>query len=687
MFHAPLARISNDFEWGVTAFAAGVAVYFILPFEPDFRLLAVVSLLLWVVHKIIARYDVQGRWIWPSLFFFCAVLGLTRGAWHSASVDAPTLADRAYWVTGWVEAVERSGRGMRWRIRVTDIEGYGDPPAPHRVRVVVRGGEANGGDSVRVRAVLSPLPGPVVPGGYDPGRKAFFDRIAASGYNISTPEIIPDLSLPPDEHAHRALTKLRYNMARRIRDAAPEETAGLQVALLTGVRSYIPPEQTEALRTAGLAHVLAISGLHMGLLSGGAFYLATFLLALIAPLSRRYDVRKPAAIIGALVATGYLGLSGASVATQRAFIMAIIVYLAVILDRRAFSMRSVAMAAIITLWLHPESLISAGFQMSFAAVAALVVVYQYWQGGRDGYAHGIIARARSGLTTLSITSLVAGAATGGYAIIHFGRMAKYGFIGNLLAMPIFSLFVMPAALATLIMMPFGGEDIPLRIMGGALSVVLYVAETVAGWPGALTHIKGAPPWIIGLYSAGFVVLILGRLRLRMVGLAVIALCFGIWAVQPRADMRVSDSGKVAFWDAQTDEVDTPALYVDTKRSDKYGRAQFVQRAGEADVLTQSYKDARALCDALACRFDIKGRWISIVNHPSEVPDACETADLVILGVRRAGPVANRNCKALLLDQRDFYTGGAHDIFVTETGINAVPAITQTRKARPWASRP
>ena len=181
----------------------------------------------------------------------------------------------------------------------------------------------------------------------------------------------------------RNLVRYRFALSRKIQARAPPNTAGLQAALLTGDRSAIPDEQKKDLRTSGLAHLLAISGLHMGLLAGGVYGLASMLFAMTGPLARRYDMRKYAAILGTITAFGYLMLSGASVSTQRAFIMAVIVFAAIILNRRAVSLRSVALAAAITLMLHPESLMSAGFQMSFAATTALVVVYRSWANKRE----------------------------------------------------------------------------------------------------------------------------------------------------------------------------------------------------------------------------------------------------------------------------------------------------------------
>ena len=693
LWQRPTRTITYDFEWGVAAFAGGVALYFAMPFEPAWEILAFISLFLYGLYLALSYFVKAGRSLWLLVPLLWASLGLFRATWHSHAVAEPPVRESAYTVTGWIEAVERSGTGYRWRIRVSEFEGYGNPPKPYRVRISVRNAKAMAGDAVRLRAILAPPPPPVMPGGYDPARKAYFDRISAYGFRIGTPEFVDLGELSWETRAQRSLAKFRFRLAGRILDSSPEATAGLQVALLTGVRSYIPEDQIIALRTAGLAHVLAISGLHMGLMSGGAFYLATLLLALIAPLSRRYDVRKPAAIIGALVATAYLALSGASVATQRAFIMVIIVYLAVILDRRAFSMRSVSLAALITLLLHPESLVSAGFQMSFAAVAALVVVYQYWQGGRQAYAQGIIARTQSGLVTLSITSLVAGSATGGYAIMHFGRMATYGFLGNLLAMPVFTFVVMPAALATFIAIPLGLEAVPLYVMGQALEFVITVSNWVSDWPGALGHVKAAPAWVLGLYSVAFLWMCLGVVRLRIAAVVIGALCFAAWAKHPVPDMRVSDQGRIAFWEdtkAKTEKAEgRQTLFVSSKRADRYGREQFMQRAGEGEeaVTITPYQDARALCDALACRFEISGHWVSIISHPSEVMEACETSDLVVLTERQSGPVARRGCGDKLLDYRNFASGGAHDIYLSGDTIKIVPAVTQARNARPWGKAP
>ena len=693
------------FDWAIISFAIGIAVYFFLPFEPKLISLLVPIIfvfMIWLGLSIAVKRGSQikniDQFLLISLMLLCVCLGAFRAAHHTKIQATPFLpeARSAYSLTGWVEGVETSGRGFRWRLRISEIENrFGDPvfPGPKRVRVRANIGDIKIGQAVRLKALMTAPPGPVMPGGYDPARRAYFQGIGGYGFAISDPEIISAGPLNFDEKIARTIAQFRYGLADRVLTKASEKTAGLQTALLTGVRSYIPPEQTTALRDTGLAHVLAISGLHMGLLSGGGYFLLAFILALISPLSRRYDVRKFASCFGMMLATIYLIISGAGVSTQRAYIMAMIVFLAVIMDRRAFSMRSVSVAALITLVLHPEGLISAGFQMSFSAAAALVAFYRFWQNfkpppnPRDFNAN-IFARLgrniKRNLGAVTTTSFIAGGATGGFAMLHFNRIANYGMIGNVIAMPVFSALVMPAALMVFLLMPFGWEGPALKVMGLSLDFILYTANAVADLKGSVSHIRSAPGFVIGLYGLGFAGLCIGAIRMKAVSLGVLSVCMLIWALAPQPDVRISDTGQVAFWDKPTD-----TLFVGRVRTDRFGREQFMQRAGKADAQTRTYVDTRALCDSLACRFELKGKTISVVSQPDVLEEECANSDLVVLTTRRAGPRLRRLCAAKLRDGRDFLETGAADIYISQNrqddlDIRIAVSNTPARQARPWA---
>jgi competence protein ComEC len=268
--------------------------------------------------------------------------------------------------------------------------------------------------------------------------------------------------------------------------------------------------------------------------------------------------------------------------------------------------------------------------------------------------------------------------------MHFNRMAKWGFAGNLLAMPIFTFLVMPAALLSLIAMPFGLEAVPLKIMGYSLGALLVISDYVASWPGALAYIKSPYGPVIALYSLGFLWLCLGGKKLRLLSLGIFALCAGLWTFTPTPDMRISDDGRIAI--LKKGQSEKSGLYVSSKRADRYGREQFIQRAGIAEATTYSYQNTLALCDALACRLSFGTRSVSIINHPSEVPQECASSDLVIVVSRRAGPVARRNCSAVLIDARDFKANGAYDVYLSGKTLRLIPSNSKGRQARPWGIR-
>ena len=410
-----------------------------------------------------------------------AGFALAQARTEARTPPAFTVSERAVTVTGWIEAVERGGSRPRLLIAVRSLDGADSPPRRIRVRA---GMEAFiPGDAVTVRAVLSRPPGPAAPGGYDPARAAWFDGVALTGFAVA--DLAP-AELGPGDGLARALAAFRWRLAERIRDKAGPRTGGVAAALLTGERSGVGEDDAEALRLSGLGHILAISGLHMALFAGGVYMAARFAFAAIEPYARARDPRKPAAIVALLAATAYLILSGAAVSTQRAWVMAVVVLLGVLLDRRAFSMRSLALAAFVVVVLAPESVVEAGFQMSFAAVAALIAVYEVWMKIRPERlgAPGLIDRAVDSFGGLTTTSVVAGAATGAFAAFHFQRMAAYGLIANLAAMPVFTFWVMPAGAVALVLAPIGLDGPALMVMDAGLRVVLAIAHWTAALPGA-----------------------------------------------------------------------------------------------------------------------------------------------------------------------------------------------------------
>ncbi|WP_258869639.1 ComEC/Rec2 family competence protein, partial [Paracoccus thiocyanatus] len=268
---------------------------------------------------------------------------------------------------------------------------------------------------------------------------------------------------------------------------------------MTGDRSGIAEETNQIMRDSNLYHIISISGLHMSMLAG--FVYAALRLggvaAQAAGVLRRRPVHKLAAA-GALCASAlYLWLSGGGVATERAFIMVAVMLLAIIADRRAISLRTVAVAACIVLALSPEALTEPGFQMSFAATVALILVQEPWLRlsphlpwwGRP-------------VAMLLLSSLVAGLATAPIAAAHFGRMTQYGLLANMLVVPVVGTLVMPGGVLAALLAPLGLAQPALWLMGLGTAWMLAVAQWIADLEGAVALLPAAPRAVLPLMAVG-----------------------------------------------------------------------------------------------------------------------------------------------------------------------------------------
>ncbi|MGY6629168.1 MAG: ComEC/Rec2 family competence protein [Oceanicaulis sp.] len=659
--------------WLPCALAAGAAAYFALPQEPPAwaarALMGLAILLLAAGVAARSRAVILYVLILAAVFVF----GLAHAQLRTERTAPPPLeiSGRAIAVEGWIEAVERGGTRPRLRIRVTAMEGADDPP--RRIRVRAGLGDLAPGDGVRVRAVLSRPSGPAAPGGYDGGRAAWFDSVALTGYAIAALEPVQ----VEGGGFNRWLAGLRWHLAQRVEAVAGERTGAVAAALLTGERAGVSEADAEALRLSGLGHILAISGLHMALFAGGVFFAVRFMLASIEPLARAHDPRKPAALIAILAATAYLILSGAAVSTQRAWIMACVVLIGVLIDRRAFSLRSLALAALAVLLIAPESVIHAGFQMSFAAVAALIAVYEAWMRVRPAPEGrpGLIGRAMGSFAGLAVTSLVAGAATGAFAAFHFQRMAAYGMVANLLAMPVFTFWVMPVGVMALAAAPFGLEGVFLFAMDHGLRVVLAIAHWTAGLEGAAVQVTAADGRVVAFYAAGFALLTLGLGLARLVGGAVTLAALALWSAQSPPDLMIADGGVLL---ARFE--DGAGFQATNTRRARFASTVFLQRAGEGGAPAER---AELACDPLGCAGrTIEGVLVAVTSSPEALVEDCERADL-ILYQGRASAWRKRRCAAILLDDPAREALGGAEVWIRDGRVIRLRTANDARRGRPW----
>ncbi len=525
--------------WIPVAFGSGIAAYFALPVEPVGWPAAGAAAVL-ALSALFARQRFGLRI--ALLGLAASLAGFAVADWRADRVAAPVIERETgpAWITGTLISKTRQDGGAYRIVIAPDTISRLDPAeVPARIRLKVRTDATAGrpGDVVSVLGILLPPPGPAAPGAFDFGRQAYFLRLGAVGYAVGPIQL--ERAAEPGFAATLAhgVERLRMHLTERIVAALPPPRGAVAAALMTGDRDGIPEEVLSNLRDAGLAHLLAISGLHMALFAGALFWTVRGLLALSPRLALTAPIKKWAAATALVGAFAYLLISGGSVATQRAFVMFALIFTAVMLDRPAITMRNVALAAMVVLILAPESLVQASFQMSFAAAAALVAFYEAarpvlarWNEGAAE--RGIIARALFYIAGIGLTSLVASLATAPFAAFHFNRVVDFGLVANLAAMPIVGIIVMPAALAAFFAMPLGLEAAPLWVAGQGIGAILWVAESVASWPGSVTVVPAMPVAALGALVLGGLWLALWRGPLRWAGTLGIVAGLGFAIVQP-----------------------------------------------------------------------------------------------------------------------------------------------------------
>lgn len=532
-----LAQRGHLFPWAPVFLALGIGGYFSLPIEPV--LLDYVMTLGFGSVCIGAAVRWPGGWATLGWALALTAAGFGLAGLRAHRVTGPVLDWRYYGpVEGRVVALDRSASdAVRVTLDQVRLERVGPRKLPDRVRISLHGPPADlqPGQRIMTTGHLSPPQGPVEPGGFDFRRHAWFQGLGAVGYTRN-----PVLTVVPASEGQAGLRVFAIRMAasQRVLAALPGDVGGFAAAVTTGDRSAIGQAALAALRASNLAHLLAISGLHMGLLAGFVFAVLRLSLSMIPALALRLPVKKMAAVGALVAAAGYLALSGGNVATERAFVMVAVVLLAVLVDRRAFSLRAVAMAALIVLVLRPESLLGPGFQMSFAATTALVAFFGWLRDADLPHAPGW-AKPVLGVV---LSSAIAGLATAPVGAAHFNTMSHYGLIANLLSVPLMGVLVIPAAVLALCMAPFGLEIVGLYPMGWGLNWILGVARFVSGLDGAQGRVVGPGPWVLPLMALGMLWLMLWQGRVRVAGLIPAAFAFVLWAQADRPVVLVADTG-------------------------------------------------------------------------------------------------------------------------------------------------
>jgi competence protein ComEC len=651
--------------WLPVLMTGGAAAFFTLRADPAWWLAPVLAG--------VAAAGLLAGWFSPIARAVAAAAlagALGFGAAQIATWRAPppmAVPRRAVMVEGVVRAVEPLPEGRRVTLQEARLNG--DTPARRLIRIRLRTTDATpivAGDTLRVRALLMQPAAPAYPGAWDSQRDAFYQWIGAYGMALGDSQ-----SVAAGEGS--IVERLREGVAGRIGRVLSGSTAAIATTFLTGTTSAIPEADRRAFRDAGLAHLLAIAGLHVGIVMGLVFAATRLALAAWEWAALRWPTKPIAAVAALLAAAGYMLLTGAHMPVQRSFAMACLFTLGVVVGRRAISLRGLALAMAALVALEPHLVMGVSFQMSFSAVLALIVGFQTlrpWllrlrgEGGWRG-------RLAHDLAALAVMAALAGTFSAPFAAYHFGQVQLYNVLANMAAVPLTAFLIMPAGLVALALMPLGAEAIALVPMGLGVDALLWIARGVSSWPAATVMVPHMPPWGLVLVGGGLAWAGLWRTRLRLAGWLLVALGLASPAFVRPPDLLVAADGRMLGLRDQN------GMYVQTAGStDRFAieawrvlwRTRVVQPIG---------------CGRAPCPLQIRPDGPEALLVSDDPPrTACSAAIVLSLApVRLSCPKG-----VPVIDRFSVWRAGAHAIWLDASGVRVLSDRTE-RGERVWMPRP
>lgn len=572
-------------------------------------------------------------------------LGLALLSVHGALYGTEMLARPAYGTYDFRvdQVLATRSDGQRVVVSaITPVENARELPV-RRARLAIREGPMLApGDLVRGPVRFYPVPGPVLPDAFDTQFHAYFDGIGAYGATTRPPQIVTAGDPAGPEHL---INELRQSIGARIDGILEQPSAGIARALITGDQSKVDETAGDTMATAGLAHVLSISGLHLTLVAGGVFVALRMALAMSEGLARRVPVKRLAAAGGIIAALLYFSISGGSVAAVRATIMIILVLGAVVAGRRALTMRNVAIAALVVLLTDPASVFRPSFQLSFAAVVALIGAWELARQREREFSgdRGLARQVLGYFGGIAVTSFVAGAATLLFSIYHFQQTSPLGILGNLVSLPLVAFVMMPSAVLAMLAIPFGFETPFLLSMGWSIDRMLGLARLVESLSGGIDASPLLTPLALVFGLAALAWFAFLRSWHRLIGPAVLIPAVVLFALDRPPDVLIADTTQAVA--ARLDD----DLVVVAGRANTFA----------VDVWRETYGDQMPAvdiaCDSIACvATSTRGFTLAIARDPAGLFEECGV-DLII-SRRETASICHTST---VIGGPDFASGGVH----------------------------
>ncbi len=661
--------------WFVVGFGTGIAGWFALHGPSDWITLIAIAAALSAIG-----FALNGGRTGRAIAWFALALALGGSlAWTRAEWVAAPRLPRPQVVTfdSQVEKVEDLvARGV---VRLTLVPA--DRSLPARVRVSIREEDAPqgilDGATVRMRARVVPPPPMPLPGAYDFARDAWFKGIGAVGKDLGPVTVLA----PGGGHT---LDRLRARLGRHIRQRLPGPAGGAATALAIGDQHAVAKDDADAMRRAGLIYLLVVSGLHVAAVVGAAMVLTIKLLATSERLALRLNLVLVAAAVGALAGIGYTLLTGMQIPTMRSCIGALLVLAGIALGRDAISLRLLATAALLLLAYRPESLVGPSFQLSFAAIAAIIALHST-QWARRLFARrdeGAFARFGRIVLGMFATSLVVEIALAPLSLYHFHRAGLYGMAASVVALPLTTLVIMPLEGAALFL-DIIGLGAPLwYLCGKAIDLLLWISHRVGEASGAVTTLPSMPQWAFAAMVVGGIWFCLWNSRIRLLGVVPFSIGLVGAALAPSPDLLITGDGR------HLAVVDHGIPYILRDKAGDYVRSLLSEVSGydsDPELLDdRSESDcSRDACVALLRHGDAEWRLLATRSAYridwADITTACAAADIVVSDRRLP-----RGCQPhwLRLDVEALERTGGLAIYLGRRPW--VDSVAERVGAHPWA---
>lgn len=638
----------NQSVWNAISMIIGISCFFQ---GMKIHILLLISLIILNLFLMLCAVKFSTTSFILSLCLF-ALIGQGACYYREYSVDTKFLQENVsnIWLAGDIERIDEIKQVKR--LYLTKIEGVYEkaPDVLQKIRVRTTSKQAlKVGMRVAIKCNLMPPPEPSFPEGFDMRRFFYFKQINAVGYGISKPFIVRDNIIIDSQ-----MSLIRQNIISKIHCYIAEKNAAIASGLLVGDASSIDEKDFEAMRIAGTAHLIAISGMHIVVIAGIVFFLFKFLLIRWHFVSQRWNIKKIAATFTIAFIYWYLILVGELVSAERAFYMSALFFASIIFDKEVDAKKSLAVTVMFILLLKPENVISPSLQMSVAACLGLIAGCKasFYKKLSRLFTGSIAKKMLFYLVTVVYSTIIAGLSAAIFISYHFKQFSLYSVIANLVAVPLTDFFIMPCGLIALALIPLGFEKIPFILMDYGITALISISHYVSALPNASIYIPFFSDIILLQLVVGLILLcICHNTKARYLGV----LCFCIAIVQlfyqKAPEILVSSSGEMFAINSHN------ILYVPSKSKERYVQNIWKQTVG-AKIIQKLHEEEQ--CNRDFCRYDIGDFKIIILRDMDLFDKACEYPVDLLINMTSSNNKCNNSL--MQLNKLDFIRYGGHAIW-------------------------